>query len=93
MGYARSDLDGEKLRKALRENLRKFRTEACLEFSGKLLKHISRDIPQANLTTRNFPLSVAELRRRSRIREGGDTYLFATTLANGQKAIILCHKA
>ena len=72
---------------------RKFRTEACLEFSGKLLKHISRDIPQANLTTRNFPLSVAELRRRSRIREGGDTYLFATTLANGQKAIILCHKA
>ena len=28
MGYARSDLDGEKLRKALRENLRKFRTEA-----------------------------------------------------------------
>ena len=59
----------------------------------KLLKHISRDIPQANLTTRNFPLSVAELRRRSRIREGGDTYLFATTLANGQKAIILCHKA
>lgn len=72
---------------------RKFRTEACLEFSGKLLKHINRDIPQANLTTRNFPLSVAELRRRSRIREGGDTYLFATTLANGQKAIILCHKA
>lgn len=69
-----------------------FIIDGIIPFSGKLLKQISRDIPRANITTRNFPLSVAELRKRSGIKEGGDTYLFATTLANEQKVIIKTHK-
>lgn len=69
-----------------------FIVDEIIPFSGKLLKQISRDIPRANITTRNFPLSVNELRKRSGIKEGGDTYLFATTLANEQKVLIKTHK-
>ena len=63
-----------------------------MEFSGKLLKDLSKSIPKANLTTRNFPLSVADLRKRSKIKDGGEVYLFATTLANEKKVIVQAHK-
>ena len=69
-----------------------FTIEETYEFSGKLLKQLYRQIPKANLTTRNFPLTVAELRKRSNIKEGGDIYLFATTLYSGQRVLIRTHK-
>lgn len=62
------------------------------EFSGKSLKQLSKEIPKANITTRNFPLSVEEIRTRSHIKEGGDIYLFATTLYNEQKILIQTRK-
>ncbi|MDE5612455.1 MAG: SAM-dependent methyltransferase, partial [Odoribacter sp.] len=71
---------------------RGFAVEEVFEFSGKLLKQLNKQIPQANLTTRNFPLSVAELRKRSGIKEGGDTYLFATTLSDNRKVIVQTRK-
>ena len=40
---------------------------------------------KANLTVRNFPATVAELRKRLKLAEGGGTYLFATTLADEKK--------
>ena len=46
--------------------------------------------PAANLSVRNFPESVATLRARLKIREGGEQYLFATTRADGSKCLILC---
>ena len=61
-------------------------------FSGKLCKQIHKSIPQAHISTRNFPLQANELRHRTRIADGGDCYLFATTLANDQKVIIQCQK-
>ena len=67
---------------------RSFRVEVVYPFSGKLCKTLARTIPQANITVRNFPLSVAELRRRTKIAEGGSVYLFATTLADGSKVVI-----
>lgn len=48
---------------------------------------------KANLTVRNFPTSVASLRRKLKLDEGGDIYLFATTLSNGQHVLIRCLKA
>lgn len=71
---------------------RRFEVNEVIDFSGKLLKQINIKIPQANLTTRNFPLTVAELRKRSNIKEGGDIYLFATTLNNERKVFIQTHK-
>ena len=69
-----------------------FQVLEVFPFTGKLCKHIHRIIPQANITTRNFPLQVSELRRRFSIADGGDCYLFATTLNDDKKVIIQCRK-
>lgn len=45
---------------------------------------------ESKLTIRNFPATVAELRKRFKLSEGGDTYLFASTLNNEQKVLIRC---
>ena len=71
---------------------RKFIVDNTFEFSGKLLKQLSRTLPQANITTRNFNLSVSELRERSKIVEGGNIYLFATTLQPKCPILIQCRK-
>ncbi|MBP3519094.1 MAG: SAM-dependent methyltransferase [Parabacteroides sp.] len=72
---------------------RRFLVEEVLPFTGKLCKGLARTIPQANITVRNFPLSVEELRKRTKIADGGPVYLFATTLAGGEKVLIKCSKA
>lgn len=72
---------------------RSFKIEETFVFSGKLLKQLAARFPQANITTRNFNLSVAEIRKRSGIREGGDVYLFATTAEGNKHLVIACRKA
>jgi len=69
-----------------------FEVKSVWENSKKELKSQVLRIPKANLTTRNYPLSVEELRKKLKITEGGDIYLFACTLANEQKVIIECEK-
>lgn len=71
---------------------RSFAVEEVLPFHNKLCKTLSRQIPQANITARNFPLSIDELRKRTRIADGGDVYLFATTLGQGEKVLIKTRK-
>ena len=61
-------------------------------FNKKELKTLLKNIQKANLTVRNFPLSVAELRKRLKLHEGGTDYLFATTLADDSHVLILCKK-
>ncbi len=63
-----------------------------LPFSNRLCKTIALSIPHANISVRNFPLTVEELRKRTRISDGGDIYLFATTIPDNQKALIKCRK-
>lgn len=67
---------------------RRFRITGKYGFSKQELKELTRDISQANITIRNFPTTVAELRKKLKIKEGGNTYLFATTLKNGQHVLI-----
>lgn len=71
---------------------RTFRVENVLLFSNKTCKSVAREIPQANITVRNFPMSVDELRKKTKIQEGGDVYLFATTLSDGGKVLVVCRK-
>ncbi|MBQ8050435.1 MAG: hypothetical protein IJ197_02505 [Bacteroidaceae bacterium] len=71
---------------------RRFRITGWSDFSKSGLKALLGNLRQANLTTRNFPTPVAQLRRQLRLAEGGDTYLFATTLAEGRHALIRCEK-
>lgn len=67
---------------------RRFWVEAVSGFGKKELKAFLKDMDKANITIRNFPLSVAELRKRLKLKEGGDDYIFATTLSNEQKVLI-----
>ena len=71
---------------------RKFKVEAISNFGKKELKTFLQGMEKANLTIRNFPSSVAELRKRLKLKEGGEDYLFATTLAGESKVLIKCRK-
>lgn len=55
-------------------------------------KELLAGLSQANITIRNFPLSVAELRKRTKLKDGGEIYLFATTLNSDKKVLIRCRK-
>ena len=67
-----------------------FIVEGSCGFGKKELKALLADTTKANITIRNFPASVAELRKRLHLQEGGDTYLFATTLHSHDKVLIKC---
>ncbi len=56
----------------------------------KELRQSLNSITKANITTRNFPLQAAELHRRLKLKDGGDTYIFATTLADGSHRLVIC---
>ena len=51
-----------------------------------------QDIEKANLSTRNFPGNVADLRKKLKLKDGGDTYIFACTLNDNSKVLIVCNK-
>ena len=71
---------------------RRFKVEAVSGFGKKELKEFLQGMEKANLTIRNFPSSVADLRKRLKLKEGGEDYLFATTLADESKVMIKCRK-
>ena len=69
---------------------RRFRVDEVLPFGRQLSRVMARTVPRANIAVRNFPLSPDALRARLRIADGGDVYLFATTLADGRRVVIRC---
>ena len=71
---------------------RAFNVVEVLPFSSSLCKSFSKQYSACNITTRNFPLSAVELRKKLRVRDGGDTYLFATTTADNSHVLIVCNK-
>ena len=46
----------------------------------------------ANIAVRNFPMSAEQLRKKLKLKDGGDTYIFATTLASGEHKLFFCRK-
>lgn len=71
---------------------RSFHVKATSSFNKKELKQRLQGIGKANIATRNFPLSVAELRKRLKLKDGGDTYIFATTQSDGSHILLICEK-
>ena len=71
---------------------RSFRLVAVSSFNKKELRRTLSAIKKANLAVRNFPMSVADLRKKLKIKEGGTDYLFATTDANNNHLLLLCAK-
>jgi hypothetical protein len=87
----------------LHENTHLYTSEDCIPFPGRVFKiqavlpygkslRKTLEITKANITTRNFPISVADLRKKLKIKDGGSDYLFFTTLEDGATVAILCHK-
>lgn len=70
---------------------RVFVVEEQLDFSKPTLKRI-KELRRANLTLRNFPGTAEALRRRLHIIDGGDVFLFATTLSDQSHALLRCSK-
>ena len=71
---------------------RTFRIIAVSSFNKKELKRQLSGITKANIATRNFPLSVAELRKRLKLKDGGETYIFATTLSDESHVLVICER-
>ena len=71
---------------------RSFRIIDVSSFNKKELKRHLAGITKANIATRNFPLSVAELRKRLKLKDGGETYIFATTLSDESHVLMITEK-
>lgn len=72
---------------------RSFLITGQCSFNKKEIKETIGELKKANITVRNFPATVAEIRKRTKLSDGGEVYLFATTLFNEQKVFIKCSKA
>ncbi len=66
---------------------RSFEIESLFSMNKKEIKKCLGDCKRANITVRNFPLTVNQLREKLKIGEGGEVYLFATTL--GDKKVLV----
>lgn len=70
---------------------RRFMIETSIPFKKEeMKKHIEGK--KMNVTTRNFPLSVEEIRKKYKISEGGNVYTFFTTNNNEEKIVLICTK-
>lgn len=69
---------------------RRFRVVKTIPFNKKEIHKL--ELKKANVTVRNFPISVAEIRKKFKIKDGGDIYLFFTTNPKGEKIVVVCHK-
>lgn len=69
---------------------RHFKVEQVITFNKKEFSKLK--ITKANVTTRNFPISVGDIRKKLKIKDGGDIYLFFTTNVENEKIIIVCSK-
>ena len=70
-----------------------FEVEDWADYNKKVKSTLLAGVDKANLAVRNFPLSVDELRKALKITEGGEVYLFATTLRDGRKVMIKTRKS
>lgn len=81
-----------------------YSSNRLIDFPGRIFK-ITQVLPyqpkkimkallsnKANITTRNFPESVALIRKKTKLKDGGDTYIFFTTDLHNNKIVLICEK-
>lgn len=71
---------------------RRFAIDTVTSFNKRQLKEALRDVTSANITVRNFPMTVAVLRKKLKLKDGGNTYIFATTTDGGEHVLLITHK-
>jgi hypothetical protein len=69
-----------------------FAVDSVFSYRSKEMKSQLTGITKANITVRNFPDTVADIRKKTGLKEGGEVYLFATTLYDGSKVLVKVHK-
>lgn len=72
---------------------RSFVIERVSTMNRKALRGFLEGVDRANVSVRHFPLPAEQLRKRLKLRDGGEHYLFATTTSDGQHVLLLCRKA
>ncbi len=68
---------------------KKYQVEEVIPFNKKSLKELAKKFPKADITARNFPLDTNAIKKLSGIKDGGNRHIFATTLHNGTKVLIV----
>lgn len=70
---------------------RRFKIIQITTYNKKVLQKL---IPskKANITTRNFPETVTQIRKKTKLKEGGNQYLFFTTNLKNKLIILICEK-
>jgi len=71
---------------------RRFQIEAVSSLNKRDLAAALSGIEAANITVRNFPMSVDQLRKKLKLKDGGDHYIFATTGADNTHQLFICRK-
>ena len=71
---------------------RRFKIKDRIPYSKKTISQLLKGT-QAHITTRNFKASVADLRKKFKIKSGGERYIFFTTLENGKSLMLDCEKS
>lgn len=81
-----------------------YTNDALIDFPGRCFqikemvtytkKEVKKKITglKANVTTRNFTETVSQLKKKWKISDGGNTYLFFTTLQDRKKVVLICEK-
>ena len=70
---------------------RVFNIENIIPYNKKKIKNLLHQ-NKANVTIRNFPKTVAQIRKETKIKDGGASYLFFTTINNNDLIVIFCKK-
>ena len=71
---------------------RRFAVTAVTSMNKKELAGVLKDIARANVAVRNFPMSAQDLRKRLGLKDGGNTFIFGSTDACGQRLLYICKK-
>ena len=60
-----------------------------LSFASSVLKSLGQRYPQAEVTARGVPISSDELRKKLKVKPGGDIHIFACILS-GERRLLVC---
>lgn len=71
---------------------RRFQISSISSMNKQELRTALKEVERANISVRNFPLSADQLRKKLKLKDGGDVYIFATTMADGEHRLLICRK-
>jgi hypothetical protein len=71
---------------------RRFLVESSSSMNKQELKSVLKPVTQANIAVRNFPMTAEMLRKKLKIKDGGDVFIFGTTLSDGSHQLFICRK-